>query len=63
MRVAPPLACFARRATQGIVDIVPGRGSGVSVEAPKGVRFPTHSRAFTDEEVAKLKARDRRRAP
>lgn len=54
--VAPPLACFARRATQGLVDIVYGRSPGVPVETLKGVRFPTRSRVFTDEEAAKLKA-------
>ena len=32
------------------VDVVPGRGSGFSVEAPEGVRFLTRSRLFTDEE-------------
>jgi uncharacterized protein len=42
--------------TQLIIDVVPGRGSGFSVEAPEGVRFLTRSRVFTDEEVAKLEA-------
>jgi len=32
------------------VDVVPGRGSGFSVEAPEGVRFLIRSRMFTDEE-------------
>jgi uncharacterized protein (DUF779 family) len=32
------------------IDVVPGRGSGFSVEAPEGVRFLTRSRVFTDEE-------------
>jgi uncharacterized protein (DUF779 family) len=36
------------------VDVVPGRGSGFSVEAPEGVRFLIRSRLFTDEEVAAL---------
>jgi uncharacterized protein (DUF779 family) len=40
--------------TQLIIDVVPGRGSGFSVEAPEGVRFLTRSRVFTDEEVAEL---------
>jgi uncharacterized protein (DUF779 family) len=31
------------------VDVVPGRGSGFSVEAPEGVRFLIRSRLFTDE--------------
>lgn len=38
------------------VDVVPGRGSGFSVEAPEGVRFLTRSRLFTDEESAALDA-------
>ena len=42
--------------TQLIIDVVPGRGSGFSVEAPEGVRFLTRSRVFTDEEVAELDA-------
>ncbi len=36
------------------VDVVPGRGSGFSVEAPEGVRFLIRSRLFTDEEAAAL---------
>ena len=44
------------RHTQLIVDVVPGRGSGFSVEAPEGVRFLTRSRVFTDEETAELEA-------
>lgn len=36
------------------VDVVPGRGSGFSVEAPEGVRFLIRSRLFTDEESANL---------
>jgi uncharacterized protein (DUF779 family) len=40
--------------TQLIIDVVPGRGSGFSVEAPEGVRFLTRSRVFTDEEVDAL---------
>ena len=42
--------------TQLIIDVVPGRGSGFSLEAPEGVRFLTRSRVFTDEEVAELEA-------
>ena len=38
--------------TQLVVDVVPGRGAGFSVEAPEGVRFLTRSRVFTDAEVA-----------
>jgi len=40
--------------TQLIIDVVPGRGSGFSAEAPEGVRFLTRSRLFTDEEVDEL---------
>ena len=32
------------------VDVVPGRGSGFSVESPTGQRFLIRSRLFTDEE-------------
>ena len=42
------------RHNQLIIDVVPGRGSGFSVEAPEGVRFLTRSRVFTDDEVAEL---------
>ncbi len=34
------------------VDVVPGRGSGFSVEAPEGVRFMIRSRLMTDDEAA-----------
>jgi uncharacterized protein (DUF779 family) len=40
--------------TQLTVDVVKGRGSGFSVEAPEGVRFLIRSRLFTDEESAQL---------
>jgi uncharacterized protein (DUF779 family) len=36
------------------VDVVPGRGSGFSLEAPEGVRFLIRSRILTPEEVAAL---------
>jgi uncharacterized protein (DUF779 family) len=42
--------------TQLIIDVVPGRGSGFSLEAPRGVRFLTRSRVFTDEESADLES-------
>lgn len=32
------------------IDVVPGRGSGFSLEAPRGVRFLTRSRVFDDDE-------------
>jgi uncharacterized protein len=38
------------------VDVVPGRGSGFSVEAPEGVRFLIRSRLFSDDESAALAA-------
>jgi uncharacterized protein (DUF779 family) len=44
------------RHTQLIIDVVPGRGAGFSVEAPEGVRFLTRSRVFTDAEVDALEA-------
>ncbi len=40
--------------TQLIIDAVPGRGAGFSLEAPEGVRFLTRSRVFTAEERAEL---------
>ena len=36
------------------VDVVEGRGSGFSVEAPEGVRFLIRSRLFTEKETAEL---------
>ena len=38
------------RHTHLTVDVVKGRGSGFSVEAPEGVRFLIRSRLFSDEE-------------
>ena len=40
--------------TQLTIDVVPGRGSGFSLEAPEGLRFLTRSRVFTDEEADTL---------
>ena len=40
--------------TQLLVDVVPGRGAGFSLEAPEGIRFLTRSRLFTEAEVAEL---------
>jgi len=42
--------------TQLIIDVVPGRGSGFSLEAPEGVRFLTRSRVFSDTELDALEA-------
>ncbi|MDC0713933.1 DUF779 domain-containing protein [Stigmatella sp. ncwal1] len=36
------------------VDVVPGRGSGFSAEAPEGVRFLIRSRIFEDAEYHAL---------
>jgi uncharacterized protein (DUF779 family) len=40
--------------TQLVIDVVPGRGSGFSLEAPVGVRFLTRSRVFDPDEQAWL---------
>lgn len=42
--------------TQLTIDVVKGRGSGFSVEAPEGVRFLTRSRVFSDAEYSELQA-------
>ncbi|HYW77637.1 MAG TPA: DUF779 domain-containing protein [Gammaproteobacteria bacterium] len=42
--------------TQLTIDVVKGRGSGFSLEAPEGVRFVTRSRLYTAEEQAELDA-------
>jgi uncharacterized protein len=42
------------RHTHLTVDVVPGRGSGFSLEAPEGVRFLIRSRILTPEELAAL---------
>lgn len=44
------------RHTQLIIDVVKGRGSGFSLEAPEGYRFLTRSRVFSDEEAMRLPA-------
>jgi uncharacterized protein (DUF779 family) len=38
------------------VDVVPGRGSGFSEEAPRGVRFLIRSRLYDEAEQALLEA-------
>lgn len=38
------------------IDLVKGRGAGLSVEAPTGNRFLVRSRVFTDEELDILEA-------
>nr|WP_226925211.1 DUF779 domain-containing protein [Georgenia thermotolerans] len=42
--------------TQLVLDVVPGRGAGFSLESPEGVRFLTRSRVFTAAEAAALSA-------
>jgi len=42
--------------TQLLIDVVPGRGAGFSLEAPLGVRFLTRSRVFTEAEQARLES-------
>ncbi len=42
------------RHTQITIDVVPGRGAGMSLEAPEGVRFVVRSRVFSDDETDAL---------
>jgi uncharacterized protein len=49
--------------TQLLIDVVPGRGGGFSLEAPLGVRFLTRSRLFDAEEQAWLDACPAPRGP
>jgi hypothetical protein len=42
--------------TQLVLDVVPGRGAGFSLEAPGGVRFLTRSRVFGEDELCALRA-------
>jgi uncharacterized protein (DUF779 family) len=52
------------RHTQLLIDVVPGRGSGFSVETPHGIRFLTRSNIFTDAQMKALAARgEPRRGP
>ena len=44
------------RHTQVTIDVVPGRGAGMSLEAPEGVRFIVRSRVFSDAEAEMLAA-------
>lgn len=44
------------RHTHLIIDAVPGRGGGFSLEAPEGMRFLTRSRLYTPEETAELES-------
>jgi uncharacterized protein (DUF779 family) len=40
--------------TQLVIDAVPGRGGGFSIEAPEGMRFLSRGRAFTPDELQLL---------
>lgn len=40
--------------TRLVIDVVPGRGSGFSLEAPEGLRFLTRSSLFTQAELEAL---------
>jgi uncharacterized protein (DUF779 family) len=40
--------------TQLVIDVVPGRGGGFSLEAPEGMRFLSRGRVFTDDENRSL---------
>jgi uncharacterized protein (DUF779 family) len=40
--------------TQLVIDVVPGRGGGFSLEAPEGMRYLSRGRAFTDAENQSL---------
>ncbi|BBX47881.1 DUF779 domain-containing protein [Mycobacterium cookii] len=42
--------------TQLVIDVVPGRGGGFSLEAPEGKRFLSRGRAFSADENAELNA-------
>jgi len=42
------------RHTHLTIDVVQGRGSGFSLEAPRGVRFLTRSRLLTESELTEL---------
>ena len=41
--------------TQLIIDAVPGRGGGFSLEVLEGMRFVSRARLFTDAELAALR--------
>jgi uncharacterized protein (DUF779 family) len=42
--------------TQLVIDVVPGRGGGFSLEAPEGMRFLSRGRVFNETESATLRA-------
>ncbi len=47
-------AHYRDKHTQLVIDVVPGRGGGFSLEAPDGVRFLSRGRVFSAEEQASL---------
>jgi hypothetical protein len=49
-------AHYQDKRTQLVIDVVPGRGGGFSLEAPEGVRFLSRGRVFTDDEQVGLAA-------
>lgn len=49
-------AHYRDKQMQLVIDVVPGRGGGFSLEAPDGVRFLSRGRVFTDDEQAALAA-------
>ena len=46
------------RHTHLTIDVVPGRGSGFSLEAPDGIRFITRSRLFDEGEWGALEGKE-----
>jgi uncharacterized protein (DUF779 family) len=40
--------------TQLVLDVVPGRGGGFSLESPEGLRFLIRGRVYTPDELAQL---------
>ncbi|MDC0743840.1 DUF779 domain-containing protein [Polyangium mundeleinium] len=49
--------------TQLVIDAVPGRGAGFSIESPEGMRFLTRSNVFGEGELCALDAVGVRRGP
>ncbi|HZU65167.1 MAG TPA: DUF779 domain-containing protein [Novosphingobium sp.] len=44
------------RHTRMTIDAAPGRGAGMSLETPEGMRFLVHSELFSEEEAQSLAA-------
>jgi uncharacterized protein (DUF779 family) len=42
--------------TQLVIDVVPGRGGGFSLEAPEGLRFLSRGRVYSEHEKALVEA-------